>query len=507
MALYETVPGYAVKDVNFYQVDGTNADLSTATKNTTAKLISADEKGFPTKGTIAVYFPSVGDNYASKQDYDKAAATVTAVDASSAKTQEFGTLSNFASEKESEYIADGSYIGRTLPTATFAGSSDVSYYQIMFPVSSASPITLRIDYTLVATDGSGETINIYGAKAVVPATYTKWLPNYAYTYIFKISDNSNGWTSTVTTDPAGLFPITFDAVVAEATDATKEQTTITTVAAPTITTYQQNHAYTTNEYSKATGKNIYVQVMDNRAVPATLVNTLSDANSLLYAVDATHAATATEAQVMDALEKRTATDGETGDITGRNTIVLTKKAINNTVAKIENGVDNQEISVTAGEAAMITITGDGSLDPGTYAYVYDYTTGDKTTVTEYQPLVPTIDAAIGITGVTRYASITTAVLDALTDASNFTADNEAVSTDYIYFSKTTTDGGISYTYSFVSIAGETNLPAGLLKVAKSSASLTKNVNGSTIAVAGTIYFDTYITNNGAYAVKVIKVVD
>ena len=124
-------------------------------------------------------------------------------------------------------------------------------------------------------DGAAETIKVYGAKAVVPSTYTKWLPNYAYTYVFKISDNTNGWTSTVTTDPAGLFPITFDAVVAEATDATGEQTTVTTVATPSITTYQQGHTYTTNEYSKA-GEKLYVQVMDNSTSPASLVDDLDE---------------------------------------------------------------------------------------------------------------------------------------------------------------------------------------------------------------------------------------
>jgi hypothetical protein len=75
IALYETVPGYSVKDVQFYAVDGTNTDLGTA--NTTATLISADANGIPTKGKIDVYFPNVGNDNQSKPDYDKAAANVT----------------------------------------------------------------------------------------------------------------------------------------------------------------------------------------------------------------------------------------------------------------------------------------------------------------------------------------------------------------------------------------------------------------------------------------------
>ena len=53
LALYETVPGYSVKDVKFYSVDGTSGSLGTGT-STTAALITADESnGFYTKGTVS----------------------------------------------------------------------------------------------------------------------------------------------------------------------------------------------------------------------------------------------------------------------------------------------------------------------------------------------------------------------------------------------------------------------------------------------------------------------
>ncbi len=492
IGLYETVPGYSVKDVNFYTVDGTN-DFTDSNKGTIGQLISANTNGLPTKGTIAVYFPHVGNDNASAQDYNKAAATVTPVVANSTKYLEFGTLDNLVGKDPSGYEDNSSvYLGRSLPAATFAGSAAANYYTAVFPVSSSDPLTLRVDYTLVSIDGSGEVINVYGAKAVVPSAYTKWLPNYAYTYIFKISDNTNGWTSSTAAGSAGLFPITFDAVVTEATDATEEQTTVTTVAAPTITTYQQGHDNSTNEYKKG-DKKLYVQVMNNNAVPATLVTTLSNTNSLLYAISD---ADATEAEVMNTLEHRT-TALNVDNVTGRNGITLTKNAnISNTVTSIVNGVDNNPITVASGSAAEITIN---SLAAGTYAYVYDYTTGDKTAVTEYQPIVVTTGSAIGESG-KKFSSITTTALDAI-DART-TAD-EAVDAAYIYFTKTT-NGGATTTYSYVSVAGKTNLPAGLVKVAKTS--LTADVDGTTEAVAGTFYFDTYITNNGSYAVKVIKVV-
>lgn len=504
IALYETVPGYSVKNVKFYNVDGTNTDLATAAnKQDEACLISADANGLPTKGTIQVYFPHVGNDNASKQDYDKAAATVTPVTTSSAKTQGFGALtSQLVAKERAEAGDDNVFVGRTLPTASFAGSSDASFYQTVFPVSAPSALTLRVDYTLVPIDGAAETITVYGAKAVVPATYTKWLPNYAYTYIFKISDNTNGWTSTVTTDPAGLFPITFDAVVAEATDATAEQKTITTVATPSITTYQQNHDITKDEYSIATGKDIYVQVMNNSTTLPTLYTDLNTnttdasptAKSRLFSVTTT-GADISEATVMDALQSRKDASLSTDHVKGRNGITLTKDDnIDNTVTTIVNGVDNQPINVTAGEASKLAIS---SLPSGTYAYVYDYSDAAKTTVTEYQPITVTNGSAIGTTGV-KYASIAIASL-----GNTETAANEDVDNAYIYFSKTTNGTGTT-TYSYVSVTGKTKLPAGLIKVAKET--LTNDVDGSTNAVADTFYFDIYTTNSGKYAVKVIKIV-
>ena len=496
IALYETVPGYAVKDVIFYTIDGTTDFSDDDDKSTTAGLISANAAGLPTKGKIDVYFPHVGTNNEAEADYDKASATVAAASTGASELfQAYGTLSNFAASKEGEE-ADGDYIGRTLPTATFAGVEAADYYTTVFPVSSSDPLTLRVDYTLVSIDGSGEEINVYGAKAVVPSTYTQWLPNYAYTYIFKISDNTNGWTSpdagTDGTDP-GLFPITFDAVVTEATDATGEQTTVTTVATPSITTYQQGHDNSTNEYKKGE-KNLYVQVMDNSNVPATLVTTLADENSLLYAISD---ADATEADVMNVLENRT-TELTAADVTGRNSITLTKNGyIKNNVTSIVNGVDDNPITVASGSAAEITIN---SLAAGTYAYVYDYTSGNKTTVTEYQP-IDVSSGTVGESGKTYYR-IAIATLNGITEV---TTDNEAVDNDYLYFSKTT-NGGTSVRYSYISVAGKKTLPAGLIKLAKSEIE-NSTIGGGGTPADGIFYFDRYITNNGKYAVKVIKVVE
>lgn len=528
MAIYETVPGYSVKDVTFYTVDKADDsvnDLGTASE-TDAYLIGADNNSFPTKGTVAVRFPHVGNTHASKQDYDKADATVTAASGTYDKERKFGALTDQLIAKERDEVkADGNaedgkvFVARTLPTATFAGDKDKEFYQTVFPNTSGYPLTLRVDYTLVPIDGAAETIKVKGAKAVVPSTYTKWLPNYAYTYIFKISDNTNGWTGT-TSQSSGLFPITFDAVVAEATDATGEQRTVTTVATPSITTYQQYHDKTKDEYSKSVknlknetkDRDLYVQVMDNSIVPAKMVGTSPSElpllntkapdggdgtnRALLYVI--TGSAPISEATVMDALENQASV--AVGVITGRNGMILTPNAnINAGVTSIVNGVDDNAITVSAGQAAQIDMS---EISTGTYAYVYDYSTAAKVVKTIYQPIATEKD----VTVVEGLKYISTDDLDLISEK---TAADEAVDDDYIYFSKTnktTVDPDVptySYTYSFVSVDGKATLPAGLIKVEKSS--LATAVSGAK-AADKTFYFTIYNRNDGKYAVKVIKIV-
>ena len=512
LAIYETVPGYSIKEVKFYRVDGTTTDLSSATKYDDGYLISANETyGFATSGKVEVTFPSLGTDGRVKTNYNKASANVTLDTPGSPVTyQEFGTL-NYTGEEDSEDAGDH-YLGRTLPTATFAGVEAQSYYQTVFPVSAAnaSALTLRVDYTLVSTDGSGETIKVYGAKAVVPSTYTTWQPNYAYTYIFKISDNTNGWTNTAATK-SGLFPITFDAVVADIKEVSGEQTTITTVSTPSITTYQQKHEplKPQDEYSKGVGKNVYIQVMDNNDSPATPITNLNgttkdDTNrSLLYAITKDDDPyLASEALVMDALLNQSSADA--GVITGRNSVVLTPATIALDQTTIVNGVDDKVINLGGtGKVAMINMS---STPAGNYAYVYDYTAADKnkTYTTIWQP--SSVTAAAGaIASGKRY--VTLATLNTLNEAfaSNKTTAGDPVNADYLYFSRST-DDGTNYTYSYYSVDGKTNVDGDLLKVQITAGNVGTG-DGSTSVAAGTIIFDTYVRNDGSYAVKVIKVVD
>lgn len=506
IALYETVPGYAVSDVKFYTVDVADASITGLGTGTTETATLISTSSIPTSGTIVVTYPHVGSVSKAVPDADYNQASVTVTEGSSTVTNHgFGTLTANYVAGENVLSGSTSYLGRTLPTATFAGSKADDYYTTVFPVSSSSALTLRVDYTLTATDGSGETIHIYGAKASVPATYTVWRPNYAYTYIFKISDATNGWTDTDAT-AQGLFPITFDAVVAEATDATAEQTTITTVATPSVTTYQQNHdpLKPQNEYSIATAKDIYVQVMNTAVEPAELYTNLSATNSFVYELSD---GDATEAKVLDALTMRKDAYDLAADINGRNGLVLDLPAssyIDNTVTSIINGVDNNPITkisgstITSGMVGKIDIS---ALTANTsYAYVYIQTPKTKE-VNMFEPVRVIVDSKINSTETAhKYYALTTAQVAAGTvlTAAEKPAD------DQVYFS-VVEDGNGAKTYYYISTLGKASIPAGCIKVSKETV-LSTEVTGNDNAAANTFYFDKYITNDGKYAVKVIKVV-
>lgn len=349
VALYETIPGYSVKDVKFYtDATTTLATGASATDATLFTTTTATKDNFYTAGTYTVFFPTVGKSNFSDSDYNKAHVAFTADASGKQATKTFGTLNYVAKQYKEKTGTE--FLGRDLPTASYAGVAADNYYQKAMPNEEGTVLELRIDYTLESIDGSGEEIKVHGAKAFVPAIYAEWKPNYAYTYIFKISDNTNGWTSTATTDPDGLYPITFDAVVVDSEE--KTQATITTVAMPSITTYQKGHDTTKDEYA---ADDIYVQVMADGTLKSDLAT-----KGQLYSLSRA----ATEAEVMDALNIQASTG--TGTITGRNGIVLTEATSDATITAVP-GADGNNITVAAGEAAKFTAAA------GNYAYVYDAT--------------------------------------------------------------------------------------------------------------------------------------
>ena len=216
VALYETVPGYSVKDVVFY------TDASTPATDSKAHLFTTGTDVFNEAGTYTVYYPTIGSANTANTDYNKAHVSFAAETSGTATDKIFGALdlTNTGADKEVAEAAGKIYLGRSSNAATYAGentTANPNYYTVVIPNENGAVLNLKVNYKLVSTDGSTEVINVTGATAQVPAEFASWKSGYAYTYIFKISQNTNGVTNP-SAGPAGLYPITFDAVVTETND-------------------------------------------------------------------------------------------------------------------------------------------------------------------------------------------------------------------------------------------------------------------------------------------------
>ena len=219
VGIYETIPGYSITKINFYEADGT---------------VSTDNNIILTSSTDN-YFVG-GSNIVGKVTYDWTAADPSYT---FAYTNNLIKSKNWYAGELSEVLATTS---SETDVATFYGTdkdmSETGYFTVLpTQEENASPILIKCNYTL--TDfNTGENIQVTGATAAIPAAFSKWEANTRYTYLFKISDNTNGTTGDPSNpkDPAGLFPITFAASVTEPLD--KTDGTTTTVATPSITTHQ-----------------------------------------------------------------------------------------------------------------------------------------------------------------------------------------------------------------------------------------------------------------------------
>lgn len=225
VGIYETIPGYSISKINFYAYNDDTKGLKVSDGNNII-LTSGTDKYF--KG---------GTNISGTISYDwnKTPAVYT-----------FTYTDNSLTESKNWYggkFAKG--VEATVSTETDKaklygtdGDMESTGYFTVLPTPSetdAQPILIKCDYTLKSIDGSEETIEVKGATAAIPAAYSKWNTNTLYTYLFKISDNTNGYTGS-DSNKTGLYPITFDAAVKEAEFGM--QGTITTFTTPSITTYQ-----------------------------------------------------------------------------------------------------------------------------------------------------------------------------------------------------------------------------------------------------------------------------
>lgn len=245
VGIYETIPGYSITEIKFHEATGektsNNIILTSATPD---------------------YFVG-GNGITGTVKYDWATAK---------PSYTFEYTDNGQLKKSSNWYA-GFFEPHQKPLATtstadvatlYGADADMSSTNGYFTViptpsaTTAAPILIKCDYTLTSDDVSGETIKVTGATAAVPAAFSKWEVNTRYTYLFKISQNTNGYTGDDPTK-AGLYPITFDAAVKESTDAM--QGTVTTVSTPSITTYQEKSVTDASVEYKAE-KAIYATATD-----------------------------------------------------------------------------------------------------------------------------------------------------------------------------------------------------------------------------------------------------
>lgn len=250
VGFYETIPGYTITDIKFYDADGT-----VSTGNNIILYSSTND-----------YFVG-GTNVSGKVTYDwttaKPSYTFAYTDNTNLKKSKnwyagkLGTLKN-TSTAQVQYLY-----------GTDKDMSATTGYFTVLPTPAEkqeSAILIKCDYTLTSDDYSGETIKVTGATAAIPAAFSKWKANTRYTYLFKISQNTNGTTGDPD-DPAGLYPITFDTYVTDMTD--KTHGTITTVTTPSITTYQAG-SVTDNGIEYKSGTAIDVTVTDANGNVQTL---------------------------------------------------------------------------------------------------------------------------------------------------------------------------------------------------------------------------------------------
>lgn len=272
VGVYETIPGYAVTEIKFYVTgDAEATDGATPTPTSAFGAICPNVKADNFTGTINVtyYDGTVGSLNTPK-------LTITPDAGLSKNDLILGTNMSMLSTTKT--------LGTTSTSPTWDqvdGSGNGLFTSVLPQIANTTNLKLKVDYTLW-NSVTGETINITGKTAEVPAQYLQWKPNFKYTYLFKISDND-------------LYPITFDAVTIEADDGNVEY--ITTVSEPSITTYAKGSKVTVNNEYDA-GEKVYAVVEDGSSLA-----TLSATNMKLYEVTTTDATNfpITEASVAEAI--------------------------------------------------------------------------------------------------------------------------------------------------------------------------------------------------------------
>ncbi len=276
VGMYETIPGYTLTIDAFRIADNaapTFGDMTTVKTDGFAANIANNKSG--KAGTMTVIY----------KDENTTEVNVPAV-LFDATHDNVLTLGN--------NLCQGKQLGDKATGLVY--DTDGGGYTYVYPMEgNGSNMKLKVDFTLHST--VGETIEVKNATAEVPAAYLKWRPGYAYTYIFKISDQTNATIGSLT----GLYPITFDAVAINDGTGQEEEisTTGTEVNIVTMGYDPTTKMITVGQDDYNNGNTVYASFIANNSLVAP-----ASSNTRLYIVTTDDSDTypITEANVSGYLE-------------------------------------------------------------------------------------------------------------------------------------------------------------------------------------------------------------
>ncbi len=252
VGMYETIPGYSVT-IDAFRIDDHAApvfgQMTTPVTDRFAANLQGNKPGSKA-GTLTVVYH---DNNTADENVPE--VTFDAEDSSKDNVLYLGT--NLKATTGLKSSASGAVYDTE-------GGAFTSVYPME---GNLNNLKLKVDFTL--SSKTGETIKVTDATAEIPAVHLRWRPGYAYTYIFKISDQTNATIGRLT----GLHPITLDAVAVEDTEGkelistiTEDNNNIVTIgydpATKTVTTGLDDYS---------TGNTVYASfIIDNAlAVPSS----------------------------------------------------------------------------------------------------------------------------------------------------------------------------------------------------------------------------------------------
>lgn len=249
VAMYETIPGYSVTIDRFYYSSAVGDDQQTAEVG----RFKADASNTPleTSETGVTYKVVYYNKTEASGQLENQPKMLPNAAGEAGATKTVLALGNS--------LKRGTELSTNIQRPTY-DTNGGNYTLFMPQADNDKTLSLKVDYTLTSLDGSNEEIHVKGATAVIPAKYLCWRPNYAYTYLFKISDNTNGSTGG-TGDPAGLYPITFDASVVETETGNVEY--ISAMGTATITTFAVKGGLYQHDYADyKEGSDLYATVVE-----------------------------------------------------------------------------------------------------------------------------------------------------------------------------------------------------------------------------------------------------